>query len=152
MKGEGPIPTGTYTIHPQVSNGTITDFENGTCGARAIAQGYQKINVGNFRPSPDPTWVYNEPCPSASGLGADCWGNERIKIEGRARVKDPAGKTVTRGGFYIHGGVKNFAASSGCIKVTNDRVFDHIRQMPGAVKLVVGDSTSYPGFIGPLQY
>ena len=159
VKDEGPIPKGTYKIRPQKTNPTIKKFQKGTCSANAIRRGYQEIDVKEWRRC-DRNWVYcqKDRCSDAAGKKFDCWnpsscwGRKRIKIEGSAKVKKPGGGTVTRSGFYIHGGNPDWEASSGCIKVLDDRVFDHIRQMKGSVDVVVGDTAAYPVFIGPLQY
>jgi hypothetical protein len=149
-KGAGPIPAGWYTLHPGVTNKTVTKAQGGVCGASAISRGYQEITADDKTPCEVGSAHYcNVPCPTASDpkqmcwTPKDCWGPKRIKIEGSANVKVPApGKgTVTRSGFYIHGGNPADAVSSGCVKALNNDVFDHIRKLSGvkgAVPLCVG--------------
>lgn len=151
-KGEGPIPAGWYTLHPGVTNKTVTKSQGGVCGANAISQGYQEITADDKTPCEAGSAHYcNVPCPTATDPAQkcwtpkDCWGPKRIKIEGSAKVKVPApGKgTVTRGSFYIHGGNPADAVSSGCVKTLDNDVFAHIRKLTGvkgAVPFCVGSA------------
>lgn len=151
-KGEGPIPAGWYTLHPGVTNPTVTKKQDGTCGVNAISRGYQEITADDKVPCATGSAHYcNVACPTGADPAQmcwtpkDCWGPRRIKIEGSARVKVPApGKgTVTRSGFYIHGGNPTDAVSSGCVKALDNDVFDHIRKLTGvkgAVPFCVGSA------------
>lgn len=151
-KGAGPIPAGWYTLHPGVTNKAVTKPQGGVCGANPISQGYQEITAGDKTPCEAGSAHYcNVPCPTLTEpkqmcwTPMDCWGPKRIKIEGSAKVKVPApGKgTVTRSGFYIHGGNPADAVSSGCVKSLNNDVFGHIRKLTGvkgAVPFCVGSA------------
>lgn len=151
-KGAGPIPAGWYTLHPGVTNKTVTKPQGGVCGANAISRGYQEITSTDRTPCAAGSAHYcNVPCPTLTEPAQmcwtpqDCWGPKRIKIEGSAKVKVPApGKgTVTRNGFYIHGGNPADAVSSGCVKALDNDVFTHIRKLTGvqgAVPLCVGSA------------
>lgn len=151
-RGAGPIPAGWYTLHPGVTNKTVTKAQGGVCGANAISRGYQEITADDKTPCETGSAHYcNVPCPTPAEPAQmcwtpkDCWGPKRIKIEGSAKVKVPApGKgTVTRNGFYIHGGNPADAVSSGCVKALDNDVFDHIRKLTGvkgAVPFCVGSS------------
>lgn len=151
-KGAGPIPAGWYTLHPGVTNKTVTKPQGGVCGANAISRGYQEITSTDRTPCAAGSAHYcNVPCPTLTEPARmcwtpqDCWGPKRIKIEGSAKVKVPApGKgTVTRNGFYIHGGNPADAVSSGCVKALDNDVFTHIRKLTGvkgAVPFCVGSA------------
>lgn len=151
-KGAGPIPAGWYTLHPGVTNKTVTKAQGGVCGADPISRGYQEISADDKTPCETGSAHYcNVPCPTVTEPAQmcwtpkDCWGPKRIKIEGSAKVKvPPPGKgTVTRSGFYIHGGNPADAVSSGCVKALDNDVFDHIRRLTGdkgAVPFCVGSS------------
>jgi hypothetical protein len=139
-KGAGPIPDGWYTLHPGKTNPTVATKQSGVCGANAISQGYQEITSDEKVPCAAGSAHYcNVPCPTVADPALmcwtpkDCWGSKRIKIEGSAKVKvPPPGKgTVTRSGFYIHGGNPADAVSSGCVKAMSNDVFDHIRRLTG---------------------
>jgi Domain of unknown function (DUF4157) len=145
---EGPIPTGTYTLHPGITRPTVAKLQGGTCGAGGIGSGYQEITSAD--PSPCSGAHYcNVPC-SAPGNPSqtcftpmDCWGPKRIKIEGSQVVTTPAGKKFKRDGFFIHGGNPMDAVSSGCVKSLDNSVFEHIRKLTGvkgAVPFCVGSS------------
>jgi hypothetical protein len=146
--GEGPIPTGMYRLHPQITQPTVSKLQGGVCGANAISSGFQEITSNECRPCNTGHYC-NVPCPTATDTSqkgftpSDCWGSKRIKIEGSTVVTTSAGKKVTRDGFYIHGGNPADAVTSGCIKSLNDNVFDAIRQLTGvrgAVPLCVGNA------------
>ncbi|MGH9508412.1 MAG: DUF4157 domain-containing protein [Terriglobales bacterium] len=143
--GAGPIPTGTYALHPNVTHPTVTAVQAGTCGANAISSGYQEITSDDPSPCSDPRSAYcTVSCPTADDAGQmcftpkQCWGEKRIKIEGLVRVPKPTGGFVTRSGFYIHGGNHSVTVTSGCIKVFDDATFTHIRTLRGKVPLCVG--------------
>jgi len=150
--GAGPIPAGWYTLHPGVTNKTVTKAQGGVCGADSISQGYQEITADDKTPCEAGSAHYcNVACPTPSDskqmcwTPKDCWGPKRIKIEGSAKVKVPApGKgTVKRSGFYIHGGNPADTVSSGCVKTLDNDVFAHIRRLTGvkgAVPLCVGSA------------
>lgn len=145
---EGPIPTGTYALHPGISQPTVAAIQEGICGAGAISRGMQEITSAD--PSPCSGAHYcNVPCPTPSEPGRtcftprDCWGPTRIKIEGHQAVTTPGGTTARRDGFYIHGGNPSDAISSGCIKSLDNGVFAAIRRLTGirgAVPLCVGSA------------
>ena len=149
-KGAGPIPAGWYTLHPGITNPPVTTRQSGVCGANPISRGFQEITSAEKVPCPTGSAHYcNVPCPTAANPAQmcwtpqDCWGPKRIKIEGSARVRvPPPGRgTVTRSGFYIHGGNPADAVSSGCVKAMGNDVFDHIRKLSGvrgAVPFCVG--------------
>jgi len=144
-KNIGPIPTGTYTIHPQRTRPTVSKPQGGVCSARAITSGYQELTSKDPVPCADPPSHYcTEACPTAADPGrrcytpVGCWGAKRMKVEGSVRLRDPSGKRVTRSAFYIHGGDPGVLVSSGCIKVLDDGVFDAMRALKGAVTLCVG--------------
>lgn len=151
-KGAGPIPAGWYTLHPGVTNKTVTRAQGGVCGANPISRGYQEITADDRTPCETGSAHYcNVPCPTVAEpmqmcwTPKDCWGPKRIKIEGSAKVKvPPPGKgTVTRSGFYIHGGNPADAVSSGCVKALSNDVFDPIRRLTGvagAVPFCVGSA------------
>jgi hypothetical protein len=146
-KGVGPIPTGTYVLHPQKTRAKVTRLQSGVCSANPISSGYQEITSNDPSPCADPTNHYcTVSCPTAADPGRkcftprDCWGSKRIKIEGAVRVPKPTGGTVTRSGFYIHGGNHSVAVTSGCIKVFDDATFTHIRKLKGRVPLCVGSA------------
>lgn len=147
VKGAGPIPPNEYTLHPQTSANTITKWQQGhPWGAKAIASGHQRINTSGWRLCPVKSSAYcqwkksrnpkkpKEP-PRRRYLTRveSAWGNQRIKIEGSAKVGQ-----VTRTGFYIHGGLRSLTATSGCIKVFGSKIFDSILQLNGGVTLEVG--------------
>lgn len=170
QKGAGPVPVGWYTLHPGVTNKPVTTVQDGVCGAAAISQGFQEITSQEKVPCEAGSAHYcNVPCATAADPARkcwtpkDCWGPKRIKIEGSARVKvPPPGKgTVTRNGFYLHGGNPADAMSSGCVKALDNDVFDHIRALTGvkgAVPLCIGGAcgdavrnalvNSLPAFLG----
>ena len=145
---EGPIPSGTYTLHPGLSQPAVASLQAGVCGAEAIPAGMQEIT--SLDPSPCSGAHYcNVSCPTPSQPGRtcftprDCWGPTRIKIEGSQTVTTPTGTRVRRDGFYIHGGNPRDAVSSGCIKSLDNGVFDPIRRLTGirgAVPLCVGSA------------
>jgi hypothetical protein len=146
--GEGPIPSGTYILHPGITRRTVARMEGGVCGARGIASGYQEISSTDSSPCSGAHYC-NVPCPTAAEPARtcftpqDCWGPKRIKIEGRKAVVTPSGKRVVRDGFYIHGGNPKDTVSSGCIKSLDNGIFPAIRKLTGvkgAVPLCVGAS------------
>jgi hypothetical protein len=149
-KGVGPIPTGTYVMHPKITRPNVTKLQGGVCGVNAISSGYQEITSNDPSPCADPTNHYcTDSCPTADDPGRmcftprGCWGEKRMKIEGSARVAKPTGGFVTRNGFYIHGGNHSVAVTSGCIKVFDDTTFSKIRTLDGvkgAVPMCVGDA------------
>lgn len=143
---EGPIPAGTYTLHPQITRPTVSTLQGGVCGANGINSGYQEITSDKCSPCTGAHYC-NVPCPSPENSAQkgftpkDCWGPKRIKIEGSATVTTPTGGKVKRDAFYIHGGNPADAVSSGCIKSLNDDVFAEIQKLngvKGAVPLCVG--------------
>lgn len=144
--GAGPIPSGTYVIHPKVTRTTVATLQGGTCGALGIASGYQQITSTD--PSPCSGAHYcNVPCPTSTEPSRkcftpkDCWGSQRIKIEGSKAVTTPEGKKKTRSGFYIHAGNPTDAVSSGCVKALDESIFAPIRDLSGvkgAVPFCVG--------------
>jgi hypothetical protein len=157
-KNVGPIPEGRYTIKPHKTNSPVTTIEAGTGGANRIDSGYQRIDVDELRKchrgdpqGNEPGWGYCRPsleCWNQFSRGDRCWntesvwGQHRIKIEtgrpsGRVNVEKPSGETVTRFGFYIHGGYRNVAVTSGCVKVFDNRVFTELRKFSEAVPFVV---------------
>jgi Domain of unknown function (DUF4157) len=142
---EGPIPTGTYTIHPQITQPTVSKIQKGVCGAAGISTGYQEITSSD--PSPCEGAHYcNIPCPTKAKPAQmcftplDCWGPKRIKIEGSATVKTAGGGKVVRDGFYLHGGNPKDAVSSGCVKALDNDAFTEIRKLKGAVPFCVGSA------------
>lgn len=144
--GEGPIPTGTYGLHPGITRSTVTKAQGGTCGAAGISSGYQEITSTDKSPCEGAHYC-NVPCPTPENPARvcytpqDCWGPMRIKIEGSKSVVTPAGKKYTRDGFFIHGGNPRDAVSSGCIKSLDNGVFAAIRKLTGVkgrVPLCVG--------------
>lgn len=141
----GPIPTAMYALHPQRTQTTVSKLQAGTCGANAIASGYQEITSNDPSPCSDPPSHYcTVSCPTAADPARkcftprDCWGEKRIKIEGSVRVPKPSGGTVTRGGFYIHGGNHSVGVTSGCVKVFDNKAFDEVRKLKGRVPFCVG--------------
>ena len=140
---EGPIPDGSYVIHPETTRPTVSKLQSGTCGAAPIASGYQEITSTDASPC-DTGHYCNVPCPTVANPSqkcftpVDCWGPKRIKIEGSKMVTTPAGKRVRRDGFYLHGGNPADAVSSGCVKALNNDAFDEIRKLKGAVTFCVG--------------
>ena len=59
------------------------------------------------------------------------------------KVPAPGRGTVSRDGFFIHGGNPADTVSSGCVKALDNDVFDHIRKLTGvkgAVPLCVGSA------------
>ncbi|MBD0371724.1 MAG: DUF4157 domain-containing protein, partial [Pyrinomonadaceae bacterium] len=152
--GEGPIPDGSYKMHPEVTQPTVSKLQGGVCGANAIGKGYQEITSTD--PSPCSGAHYcNVPCPTTANpkqmcfTPQDCWGPKRIKIEGSAMVKGAGGKMVKRDGFYLHGGNPKDAVSSGCVKALSNDVFDEIRKLKGEVEFCVG--TGCPAWLATLQ-
>ncbi|HEU0202083.1 MAG TPA: DUF4157 domain-containing protein [Burkholderiaceae bacterium] len=145
-KGVGPIPTGSYALHPKQTAATVTKPQGGVCSASAISSGFQEITSDEPQKCEKASHYCTIDCAAQFGTGAtcytpkSCWGARRMKIEGSARVAKPGGGTVTRSGFYIHGGDHSVAMTSGCIKVFDDTVFDRIRELPGAVPLCVGSA------------
>lgn len=140
---EGPIPTGTYVIHPAITKPTVSKIQSGVCGAAGINSGYQEITSND--PSPCEGGHYcNIACPTTAKPAqkcftpVDCWGPKRLKIEGSATVTKPGGGKVVRDGFYLHGGNPSDAVSSGCVKALNNDVFTEIRKLKGAVQFCVG--------------
>lgn len=139
----GPIPTGTYLMHPQITRPTVSKMQGGTCGAAEIDSGYQEITSTDKKPCEGAHYC-NVPCPEKDKQDqmcftpVDCWGPKRIRIEGTTNVKTPGGKNVTRYGFYLHGGNPADAVSSGCVKALNNDVFTEIRKLKGAVPFCVG--------------
>ncbi len=150
--GEGPIPTGTYGLHPGITRLTVAKAQAGTCGAAGISSGYQEITSTDKSPCEGAHYC-NVPCPTPENpvrvcyTPQDCWGPMRMKIEGSKSVVTPEGKKYSRSGFFIHGGNPKDAVSSGCIKSLDNGVFAAIRKLTGvkgAVPLCVGTACS-PG-------
>ncbi len=146
-KNVGPIPTGTYVMHPQKTRAKVTRLERGVCGANAIRSGYQEITSDDPSPCSDPPSHYcTVSCPTAENPSRKCftprgcWGSKRMKIEGAIRVPKPTGGKVTRNGFYIHGGDHSITVTSGCVKVFDDTTFTHIRKLKGHVPFCVGSA------------
>jgi hypothetical protein len=145
-KNVGPIPTGSYALHPKQTAATVTKPQGGVCSALGISAGFQEITSDEPQQCSTPSHYCTLDCSAQFGAGAtcytpkSCWGARRMKIEGSARVAKPGGGTVTRSGFYIHGGDHSVAMTSGCIKVFDDTVFDRIRELPGTVPLCVGSA------------
>jgi len=135
----GPVPEGKYAIHPRVTQPAVSKSVPGAvCGAPPIPMGYQTITSTDPTPCASGSAHYcNVPCPSAANAAQlcwtprDCWGGERIRIEGSTKVVTPAGGTQTRDGFYLHGGNPTDAVSSGCIKALEPSVFADIRKLSG---------------------
>jgi hypothetical protein len=147
-KGIGPIPDGNFTIRPHIANRKITKMESGTGGANPISSGHQEIDVTDKKHCPDPAWASFRfcviDCSAEFGTGAKCyntttvWGRHRIKIEpGAVSVRTPTGTTVTRSGFYIHGGDHSVTVTSGCIKVFDDTAFTELLKFKKQIPLVV---------------
>ena len=149
----GPTPTGTYHIHPQITQAPVTKVqEHGVCGARLTALGYQEITSQEPVPCDEEDHHYcNVPCPSPENprqrcwTPRDCWGPMRIRIEGGAELVSPKGEKVTRGGFYLHGGNPLDPISSGCVKTMDNAVFSMLREQDftgtgGSVPLCVGSA------------
>ncbi len=155
QKGKGPIPDGEYSIRPQVTQDTVTGFEDGTGGADPIYIGYQELDVDTVKRC-DPSGYRhcqiepeaNERCKKKweatdrdrSEWGRcwnpeTVWGSERIRIEGRQTVEHD-GESVERSHFYIHGGYPG-VATSGCIKINNSAAYSAIRKFSERVPLVV---------------
>jgi len=143
QKGAGPIPDGDYMMHPQITQPTVSKIQSGVCGADGFSQGYQEITSTDQSPCEGAHYC-NIPCPTKAKPAqmcftpVDCWGPKRIKIEGSAKVKKPGGGTVTRDGFFLHGGNPKDAVSSGCVKALSNDVFTEIRKLKGAVRFCVG--------------
>lgn len=141
-KNKGPIPSGRYALHPQRKRRDVTKWLGRAWGARAISSGYQEITDPHLYVCPRPGSHYCWTRPPKKGGGIvtriqAAWGQKRIKIEGSKRVATPAGRRVTRSGFYIHGGLGTVTATSGCIKVFDDATFNYIRKLRGRVPLIV---------------
>lgn len=143
---EGPIPGGRYVMHPGVTRAAVASIQSGVCGANGISSGYQQITSTDASPCEGAHYC-NVPCPTADNPARkcftpkDCWGSQRIKIEGGKEVVTPAGKRKVRSGFYLHGGNPADAVSSGCVKSLDDGVFQPIRTLTGvkgAVPFCVG--------------
>ena len=163
-KNVGPIPDGTYTISPNISNSPVDRLQGGTCGASHIERGYQRLTSNQTSTCAGPPFSHycNIPCgPPGTPTSqmcftpVSCWGNHRIRVEGSGQVqpsrtewrgsswvKIPAAGTVSRTDLYIHGGNPGDPVSSGCIKVFNDSVFDELRKFKHPVPLVVKKGTS----------
>lgn len=142
--GVGPIPDKSYSISPHITNPTVNRLQGGVCGANAINSGFQELTSNDPSPCSDPSNHYcNTSCPTDTDANrrcftpVDCWGRFRIKIEGSASTKKPGGGTVTRSGFYIHGGNHGVTVTSGCIKVFDDSVFSVLREFKRTVPLAV---------------
>jgi hypothetical protein len=146
--GVGPIPSGRYFMHPRVTRPTVSSLQGGTCGANGISSGYQQITSTDASPCEGAHYC-NVPCPTPDNPAQkcftprDCWGPQRIKIEGSQAVDTPEGKRKVRSGFYLHGGNPADAVSSGCVKTLDDGVFAPIRTLDGvrgAVPFCVGSA------------
>lgn len=145
----GPTPSGMYTIHPGITRSTVSKSVAGAvCGAPAIGSGYQQITSTDQTPCAAGSAHYcNVSCPTTAEPARlcwtprDCWGSERIRIEGSADVAKPTGGTQHRDGFYLHGGNPADPVSSGCIKALDTSVFGIVRPLKGvggAVPFCVG--------------
>jgi len=145
VKNSGPIPDGNYMMHPQVTQPPVSKLQSGVCGADGFSQGYQEITSTDQSPCEGAHYC-NIPCPTQAKPAqmcftpVDCWGPKRIKIEGSAKVKKPGGGTVTRDGFFLHGGNPKDAVSSGCVKAPSNDVFTEIRKLKGAVPFCVASA------------
>lgn len=143
-KGVGPIPTGSYALHPKRTGPTVAKPQGGVCSAGPLDTGYQEITSDDPQKCAKPNHYCTLDCSAGFGAGAtcytprSCWGSRRLKIEGSATVAKPGGGTVTRNGFYIHGGDHSVAMTSGCVKVFDDAVFDSIRDLSDEVPMCVG--------------
>lgn len=141
-----PIPRGIYYLNPQLTQPPVTNLQFGTCGVRGISAGYQEIACDTPSLCSEPNHYCTVHCPTATRpdqtcfTPKDCWGVKRIRIEGSVNVATPQGEQVMRGGFFIHGGNAQVGATSGCIKVFDDSVFQHIRKLPGRMPLRVGSA------------
>lgn len=135
--GAGPIPAGSYKMHPRVAAPKVSSMQWGVCGASRISQGFQEITSSDPSPCSGGAHYCNVPCPTAAQPSrmcftpVDCWGPMRIKIEGSAAVVTPAGTRAVRDGFYIHGGNPADAVTSGCVKTLDNAVFAEIRRLTG---------------------
>jgi hypothetical protein len=154
--GAGPLPTNTYYMHPQRTVKPVTKMEQGTCGAGYVDSGYQEIQtneLGWCGAVGEPA-ANNHYCHIPCGVGdvegrcftpQDCWGTQRIRIEGSVSVPVAGTKKhTTRGGFFLHAGNPDDPVSSGCLKTFNETVFDHVRALKGTgggrVPLCVGSA------------
>lgn len=149
--GQGPIPDGQYGLHPTVEQpvkyADQWGEEGSTCGVKPIWMGYQNISAGELIPCASQGGHCSYTGGDCGDVGedycakpADCWGETRLRIEGSASVSTPGGGSVQRGQFYIHGGESSYTASSGCIKVLDDGVFDTIANLGNEVPLCVGSA------------
>jgi hypothetical protein len=135
--GAGPLPTHTYFMHPQRTNKPVTGLEpNGVCGAGGVFSGYQEIKSDDLFECVGAHYC-SIPCDvgtrrTTCGSPRDCWGSQRIKIEGGVSVAIPGTRRhAERGGFFLHAGNPKDAVSSGCLKTLNEDVFDYIRTLSG---------------------
>jgi hypothetical protein len=151
----GPLPTHTYYMHPQRKVKPVTKVEQGTCGAGYVDSGYQEIAsndlgwCGAVGEDGSSNHYCRFPCMVGDIEGRcftpqDCWGTQRIRIEGGVSVAIPGSKKhASRGGFFLHAGNRDDPVSSGCLKTFNETVFDWVRGLKGSagrVPLCVGDA------------
>lgn len=135
--GAGPIPTHTYFMHPQKTRHPVTKIEpGGVCGAGGLDSGYQEIRSTDLFECTSAHYCHI-PCMVGSrlttcGSPQDCWGSQRITIEGGVSVPIPGTKRHSdRGGFFLHAGNRADPVSSGCLKTLNENVFDYVRTLSG---------------------
>jgi len=146
QKGEGPIPDGRYAISPHITRPPVTKRQNTFLGAYAIESGYQELTATDLLVCPDPSIREGTvPCPTPRNPRRRCfqvsvvdlWGRHRIKIQGSAVLGKPGGGTVTRSGFYIHGGLPERSWTTGCVKVLDESIFKTLVDFKHPVELVV---------------
>lgn len=102
-KDRGPIPgKRRYWVHNRIASPPVLKFlPNGD--SVATPWGIQKVQKVQTDAEQDPR---------------DTWGEQRLRIKGHVKVRDPTSdRDVQRGYFYIHGGSPNRESSAGCIKV-----------------------------------
>jgi hypothetical protein len=134
--GAGPIPTHTYFMHPQRTGRPVTKIEHGVCGAGGLDSGYQEIQSTDLFECTGAHYCHI-PCVVGSrtttcGSPQDCWGSQRITIEGGVNVPIPGThRHSERGGFFLHAGNRADPVSSGCLKTLNEDVFGYVRTLSG---------------------
>jgi hypothetical protein len=134
--GAGPIPTHTYFMHPQRTRRPVTKIEPGVCGAGGLDSGYQEVQSTDLFECTGAHYCHI-PCvvgtrTTTCGSPQDCWGSQRITIEGGVSVPIPGtGRHSERGGFFLHAGNRADPVSSGCLKTLNEDVFGYVRTLSG---------------------
>lgn len=134
--GAGPIPTHTYFMHPQKTRRPVTKIEHGVCGAGGLDSGYQEVQSTDLFECTGAHYCHI-PCvvgtrTTTCGSPQDCWGSQRITIEGGVSVPIPGTRRHSdRGGFFLHAGNRADPVSSGCLKTLNEDVFGYVRTLSG---------------------